>query len=219
MGMILPPGYLELSRKLIAFEEGRENEAYQDDTHKIWHVGIGHNLEIDQTPEEIAIIGHFTDPSKVVLTDDQIDALFAEDVRDALEELEPVLSKEDIDNMGEGRFAAILSMFFQMGGSGVRKFKVFLQAVRDGDWEKAAHEMVTGSQGGPSLWLKQTEDRCRRAAEAMRHGYFAMFQTPIPKSEDAGTVTEVYDFKNATDREILELMNELSVEILKRYLA
>ena len=195
MSYILPAGYLDLSRKLLAFEEGRENEAYEDSVHKIWHVGIGHNLEVDQTPEEIAIIGHFTDPSKVVLTDEQIDALFEEDVKDALEDLGPVLSRIDIENMGEGRFAAILSMFFQMGGSGVRKFKVFLKAVRDCDWEAAAHEMVTGSQGGESLWLKQTRDRCLRASEAMRVGYFEMFEDApvLPCETDPGELTGLID--------------------------
>ena len=163
---------------MLIDEEGCKLEAYKDSEKKLWHIGIGHNLEIEQTDDELAVLGEFDedDPSELTITEQQAYTLFDIDVQDAIDDVYPFFTPEELETLGETRRAVILSMCFQMGGGGVRKYKDFKKAALDEDWEKAAHEMVTSSRGGPSLWLKQTPDRCQRAAAAMKVGYFAQYE-------------------------------------------
>ena len=166
----------DLLRRLLIDEEGCKLEA-----HKVegkWHIGIGHNLEIDQTDEELEVLGEYDedDPTGFTITEQQAYDLFNIDVQDAIEDIHPFFNDEQLETLGETRRAVILSMVFQMGGGAIRKYKNFKSALLDSDWEKAAHEMVTGSKGGPSRWLKQTPERCQRAADAMKVGYFARYE-------------------------------------------
>ena len=193
-----------LLRRLLIDEEGCKLEAYKDKK-GIWHIGIGHNLDIEQTEEELAALGEFNHdkPTGFTITEQQAYTLFDIDVQDAIEDVYPAFTEEQLEELGETRRAVILSMCFQMGGGGVRKYKDFKKAVIEGNWEEAAHQMVTGSRGGPSLWLKQTPERCERAAAAMRIGYFAQYQevdaqdlavlgdSPLSAFTDQELITEI----------------------------
>ena len=158
----------DLLRRLLIDEEGCKLEAHL--VKEKWHIGIGHNLEIDQTDEELEVLGEYDedDPTGFTITEQQAYDLFNIDVQDAIEDIHPFFNDEQLETLGETRRAVILSMVFQMGGGAIRKYKNFKSALLDSDWEKAAHEMVTGSKGGPSRWLKQTPERCQRAADAMK---------------------------------------------------
>ena len=204
-----------LLRRLLIDEEGCKLEAYKDSEKKLWHIGIGHNLEIEQTDEELAVLGEFDedDPSELTITEQQAYTLFDIDVQDAIDDVYPFFTPEELETLGETRRAVILSMCFQMGGGGVRKYKDFKKAAIDEDWEKAAHEMVTSSRGGPSLWLKQTPDRCKRAAAAMKVGYFEQYQeTPIQQRPDQVDTP----LASMTDQELLNQLNEITKELTKR---
>ena len=190
----------KLLRRLLIDEEGCKLEAYKDSEKKLWHIGIGHNLEIEQTDEELAVLGEFDedDLSSLTITEQQAHDLFDIDVQDAIEDVYPFFTDEQLESLNETRRAVILSMVFQQGGGAVRKFKNFKSAVLDGDWEKASYEMVTGSRGGPSLWLKQTPKRCQRAADAMKIGYFKVYQDDI---EDLRVDTTA--LAGVTDQELI----------------
>ena len=167
----------DLLRRLLIDEEGIDLKAHKVDGK--WHVGIGHNLEIVQTDEELEILGDYEDPSEVSLIEEQAYALFDIDVADALDDVSLVFSEGELEGLGETRRAVIISMVFQMGGAGVRKFKNFIQAVKGGDFEVAANEMLYANvqAGRRSAWYKQTPERCQRAADAMRDGYFERYQS------------------------------------------
>ena len=166
-----------LLRRLLIDEEGLDLNAYKDKK-GIWHIGIGHNTEIDQTDEELAILGDYDDPSTLSISEDQAYALFDIDVEDAYQDVAAIFSKDELAALGETRSAVILSMVFQMGGGGVRKFKNFIQAVKSGDFEVAANEMLFANveTKRQSAWFKQTPDRCQRAADAMRVGSFTRYE-------------------------------------------
>ena len=205
----------DLLRRLLIDEEGCKLEAYKDSEKNLWHIGIGHNLEIEQTDEELAVLGEFDedDLENVTITEQQAYTIFDIDVQDAIEDIYPFLTDEQLEALGETRRAVILSMVFQIGGGAIRKFKNFKSAVLDEDWEKASHEMVTGSRGGPSLWFKQTPDRCQRAADAMKVGYFEQYQeTPIEQRPDQ-VDTPLADI---TDKELLNRLNEITQELTRR---
>ena len=202
-----------LLRRLLIDEEGCKLEAYQVDGK--WHIGIGHLLSGPQTDEELAVLGEYDEdePSALVLSEQQAYTLFDIDVQDAIEDVYPAFTEEDLEEVGETRRAVILSMCFQMGGGGVRKYKDFKKAVIAGDWDKASHEMLTGSRGGPSLWFKQTPDRCQRAADAMKVGYFEQYQeTPIEQRPDQVDTP----LTGMTDQELLMGLNEITKELARR---
>ena len=56
----------------------------------------------------------------------------------------------------------IANMAYQMGVNGVLKFKKMWKALKNGDFQKAADEMLD------SRWAKQTPNRARELAEIMR---------------------------------------------------
>ena len=59
----------------------------------------------------------------------------------------------------------IIEMCFQIGFSGVLKFKRMIANIINGDWNAAADEMKD------SLWYRQTPGRCERLATIVRdHG-------------------------------------------------
>ena len=56
----------------------------------------------------------------------------------------------------------LMEMCFQLGVTGVSKFKKALKAMEDGDWEKAADEMLD------SKWAKQTPNRAKEMSDIIR---------------------------------------------------
>ena len=59
----------------------------------------------------------------------------------------------------------VLEMTFQMGTSGMLKFKKMIKAMADKEWAKAADEMKD------SRWYRQTPGRCERLADIVSsHG-------------------------------------------------
>jgi lysozyme len=68
------------------------------------------------------------------------------------------------DRLCVQRQAVLVNMAFQMGISGVQKFKKTLSLVEVGDYDGAADGMLK------SLWAKQTPSRAAEMAEQMRSG-------------------------------------------------
>ena len=56
----------------------------------------------------------------------------------------------------------LMEMCYQLGVTGVSKFKKALKAMEDGDWEKAADEMLD------SKWAKQTPNRAKEMSNIIR---------------------------------------------------
>ena len=56
----------------------------------------------------------------------------------------------------------LMEMCYQLGVTGVSRFKKALKAMEDGDWEKAADEMLD------SKWAKQTPNRAKEMSNIIR---------------------------------------------------
>lgn len=67
------------------------------------------------------------------------------------------------------RQAILISMVYQLGLVGVTKFTKMLEALKIGDFELAAKEMLD------SKWAKQTPNRAKRHSEQMRMGSIHMY--------------------------------------------
>ena len=197
----------EVLRQLLIEEEGCDLEAYKD-SEDIWTIAIGHNLEVDQTPEELAILGledELEDWEGFTITEEQAFQLFDLDVEEAVNDLYPAFTDEDLSKLNDTRYAVIVSMVFQMGGAGVRKFKNFVQAVKTEDWDTAAAEMIYANPKVKrhSKWYTQTPERCQRAADAMRTGSFgSVAESPANDADE--TSTEALSVYSST-----ELLQEL----------
>lgn len=58
--------------------------------------------------------------------------------------------------------SVLMEMCFQLGVTGVSRFKKALKAMEDGIWEKAADEMLD------SKWAKQTPNRAKELSNIVR---------------------------------------------------
>lgn len=67
-------------------------------------------------------------------------------------------------SLSEVRQRVLVSMVYQMGWGGVSKFPKFLAALKRGDFQDAAAEMLA------SAWHEQTPARCDRLAKMMADG-------------------------------------------------
>jgi lysozyme len=74
------------------------------------------------------------------------------------------------NQLDETRRAVVLNMAFNLGKPTLLKFKKFIGALSDDDYETASKEMVTGSNGGESKWASQVGKRAYELADQMRTG-------------------------------------------------
>ena len=97
------------------------------------------------------------------------DLILDEDICDMILErkLEVLVKKVNdrfkfIENLPEEAREVVYEMAYQMGVSGVSKFKRFLQALEEKDYGGAAIEMLD------SRWSKQTPNRAKRLSDTIK---------------------------------------------------
>lgn len=75
------------------------------------------------------------------------------------------------NQLDETRRAVVLNMAFNLGKPTLLKFKKFIGALSDDDYETASKEMIIGSDGvSESKWASQVGKRAYELAEQMRTG-------------------------------------------------
>lgn len=96
------------------------------------------------------------------LSDSEVDYLLDNDIADKTAQVLAALpwAKE----LGEPRLGVLLNMAFQLGIGGLLKFKRALGSIEDGQYGKAAVEMLD------SVWALQTRARAHRMAKQMETG-------------------------------------------------
>lgn len=204
--------FMDFLKRLLHFEEGFNPKAHKVDGK--WHVGYGHCLDQEQDDDELEVMSlddELEDWEGFELTQEQCDQLFAIDVEDALHSVSREFTIEQLNALGEVRSSLILAMAFQMGS--VRPFKAFRGAVHEQDWDKAAEEMLWSNselKNKRSKWYLDTPERCQRASDAMRVGYFEALQ------EETDPFTEVR--ANIKASALSDFSNrELLIELAKRF--
>lgn len=123
--------------------EGLRLEAYQDSLGH-WTIGYGTNLEVMEISEETA------------------EAWLTEALADVSDSLDTVHGFPDLDS---DRQDILIEMAYQLGIAGLLRFRLLWTAIRGGDYDRAADEMLD------SRWAReQTPVRARTLAERMRGG-------------------------------------------------
>ena len=145
---------VKLARTLIAANEGRRSKPYLCPAGKIT-VGIGRNLE------------------DVGLSGKEIDLLFANDLKTARDACRRLF--QQFDGIDERRQAALLDVAFNLGLPRLAKFKNMRMAVDEGNWSRAAAELLD------SRYAEQVPNRARCNAEILRTGQWpAELRDPRP---------------------------------------
>jgi len=135
---------LRCSESLIKAEEGFSATTYRDT--KGYSIGYGHNMS--------------TDTDKVI-TKAEATELLRSRIRGIIRSIEYLPSYMAQDST---RKAVIVSLAYQVGTSGMIRFKRMHQALRDRNYRVASFEALD------SLWAKQTPARAQRASEALITG-------------------------------------------------
>jgi lysozyme len=130
----------DLAEQLIMRHEGLRLKPYRCPAGKLT-IGYGRNIEDN---------GITRDEALFLLRNDLAAA------RETLDEL-----GLDLDPV---RQAVLLDMLYNLGAVRFRRFRIMLQAVRAGDFERAAREMLD------SRWSHQVGMRAVELAEMMRSG-------------------------------------------------
>jgi lysozyme len=133
-------------RDLLIAEEGEKLSAYQDHL-GYWTIGVGHLIDARKG-------GSISRRISRLMLDEDIEV-----ARVSL--LAALPWAVDLDPV---RLNTLIAMAFQMGVSGVLKFKLTLAYLRGDHFDQAADEMLD------STWAKQTPERAKRMAERIRTG-------------------------------------------------
>lgn len=146
---------LNLFRTLTASDEGRRLRVYDDATGKT--LGKGDTIRGQPT----IAIGRNVGRDGPGLREQEVDLMFANDA-----EYYPEQAKllPGWSNCNPIRQTVLACMVFNMGLTKTLGFKAMLDAVRQGQWSRAADEMLD------SQWAKQVGHRATRLANMMRYG-------------------------------------------------
>ena len=133
-------------KKRVELHEGKVNKCYADSLGKLTF-GIGH-LVTDEDK---------IDPNKEY-SDEFIYKLFDKDFDKAIEGAARVCQGMDLPDR---KFGVFIEMAFQLGATGLSKFKKALAAARDHQWEECHDQLLD------SRWNKQTPNRAKQLAMIM----------------------------------------------------
>jgi lysozyme len=126
----------------IRKHEGWRNKAYQD-SEGIWTIGYGTNLQ------------------ELVIDKGLGEGWLHQQVNEAIAAANRFPEYELLNDTRQDVF---VEMVYNMGPSRVAGFRKMLQAIREGDWEEAAIQMLD------SKWARQVGRRARTLAELMEAG-------------------------------------------------
>jgi len=138
--------YEELKDR-IKEHEGFRNVVYKDSL-GFATIGYGHLVKKDDPFVE----GHTY--SQKLLND-----YFELDFTNAVMGAERLLGNHDMNFKAK---CVIIEMVFQLGMTGVSKFKNTLKAIKEEDWDTAADEMLD------SVWAEQTPERANELSSIIR---------------------------------------------------
>lgn len=202
---------IEILKKHLVVEEGVKNESYLEPISGKWHIAIGHLLDVQQSEEELQVMGlddELEDWEGFQLAGDQCYELLDIDIQDAIDSLAPKFSEDELMSLAPARFISIIAMSFQVGGYGVqRKFPSFCEAVKGKDWQRAADEMMWSNglkKQRRSAWHKQTATRCEEAADMMLTGVIIGEELVPPNKELSDTPSKQMDLETYSDGQVLD---------------
>ena len=132
-------------KKRVKLHEGFSAKPYRDTLGKMT-VGYGHLCVEDFWDENTEY------------TEAQLDRIFDKDFDKAIEGAARVCQGMDLPDR---KFGVFIEMTFQLGATGLSKFKKALAAAKDHDWQECHDQLLD------SRWYKQTPNRAKQLAQIM----------------------------------------------------
>ncbi len=132
-----------LARGLLQSDEGLRLKPYHCTAGKLT-IGYGRNLE-DRG-----------------ITEAEAEYLLENDVSEIYEDLAEIY--DFFTHLSPMRKAVLIDMAYNLGLGGLNKFQNMIKAIDDGDYSKAAFEMLD------SRWASQVGDRAERLSKLMKTG-------------------------------------------------
>ena len=99
---------------------------------------------------------------EVPTTKEGWEALFDKDFEKAWSDMEILCETHNLPE-NEEMMSILCEMIFQLGFTGVSKFKMMIKALQEGNMEEASNQMKD------SKWYVQTPNRCVALAERLRY--------------------------------------------------
>ena len=99
---------------------------------------------------------------EVPTTKEGWEEIFNKDFDNAWNQMEQLCDTHDLPE-NEEMMSILCEMIFQLGFTGVSKFKMMIKALQEGNMEEAHNQMKD------SKWYVQTPNRCVSLAERMRN--------------------------------------------------
>ena len=133
-------------KERIKNDEGYAGEVYLDSV-SVPSCGYGHALHVgSKISGEIA------------------DLFFEADFSNALMHTMNFINKHNLEHLNTARRCLLIDMVYNLGYNGLSKFKRFIKAMQDKDYDRASAEMLD------SKWARQVKGRANRLANIMRIG-------------------------------------------------
>lgn len=129
--------------EMIKRHEGLRLKPYRD-TVGILTIGYGRNLE------------------DVGISEDEAELMLQNDIAGARKRLEEIFTAAS--TLSGPRYNVLVDMIFNLGPGGFMGFRKMRKAVEEGDFERAAQEMLD------SKWAVQVKGRAEELARMMRQG-------------------------------------------------
>ena len=140
---------LERIMESVKQHEGYRNKVYLDTLGKRT-VGVGHLCTEDWWEDDKEYEEEF------------LMKILEEDLQEAIEGASTLMLQHDCSDIDEKAHEILIEMVFQLGMTGVSKFKNMWKALSEHNYTGASYEMLD------SKWAKQTPNRAKSMAELMK---------------------------------------------------
>ena len=134
----------------VKLSEGFRDHIYKD-TEGFATIGWGHKVVYEDNFEE-----------GKTYTKEELQEVFDNDLRKALGLARQLMEEFDVRDLPTTAQHNITEMAFQLGKSGVSKFRNMWKCLQESNFIGASYEMLD------SKWNKQTPNRCKKLADQMK---------------------------------------------------
>jgi lysozyme len=134
----------------VKLSEGFRDHIYKD-TEGFATIGWGHKVVYEDNFEE-----------GKTYTKEELQEVFDNDLRKALGLARQLMEEFDVRDLPTTAQHTITEMVFQLGKSGVSKFRNMWKCLQESNFIGASYEMLD------SKWNKQTPNRCKKLADQMK---------------------------------------------------
>lgn len=134
------------ARQMLTMDEGYRAKPYRDSVGKLT-IGVGRNLD------------------DIGLSKATIEQMLDEDIDRAVAGAVRILGEELFCSLSINRKLAVINMVFNLGEAGFSKFKNTLEAIKSGNWQRAAAHALA------SKWASQVGRRASRVTALFLDNY------------------------------------------------